>query len=87
MALTGGAFPSSATFAASVEGRATVIVGQTPSYGEGVTFAPLVELLAQVAGRPMEGAEAIASALRERLRAEPDGPSVGDRLAHRGGER
>ena len=31
---------------------ATVLVGQTPSYGEGVTFAPLVELLSQAAGRP-----------------------------------
>ena len=70
------------TFASEVRGRATVIVGQTPSYGEGVTFAPLVEMLAQVAGRPTDEAEEIAATLRDRLAAEPDGPSVGDRLAH-----
>jgi class 3 adenylate cyclase len=68
-------------FAADVRGRATVIVGQTPSYGEGVTFAPLVELLSQAAGRPSGEAEEVAAALRERLTAQPDGPTVGDRLA------
>ena len=70
-----------AAFAAEVAKGATVLVGQTPSYGEGVTFAPLVELLAQAAGLPSGDAEAIAMALRERMAAQPDGPSVGDRLA------
>ena len=68
-------------FAAEVAERATVLVGQTPSYGEGVTFAPLVELLAQAAGTPSGDAAAVASALRERMVAQPDGASVGDRLA------
>jgi class 3 adenylate cyclase/tetratricopeptide (TPR) repeat protein len=70
-----------AAFAAEVQKRATVLVGQTPSYGEGVTFAPLVELLSQAAGRPSGEAEEVAAALRERLATQPDGPSVGDRLA------
>ena len=69
------------TFADAVRGRATVLVGQTPSYGDGVTFAPLVELLSQAAGQPSGDAEEVATALRERLVAQPDGPAVGDRLA------
>ena len=69
------------TFADAVRERATVLVGQTPSYGVGVTFAPLVELLSQAAGRPSGDAEEVAAALRERLATQPDGPAVGDRLA------
>jgi len=68
-------------FVSEVRERTTVLVAQTPSYGEGVTFAPLVELLLQAAGRPSGDAEQVAAALRARLAAEPDGPSVGDRLA------
>ena len=58
-----------------------MLVGQTPSYGEGVTFAPLVELLSQAAESPSGDAGAVASALRELVAAQPDGHSVGDRLA------
>jgi class 3 adenylate cyclase/tetratricopeptide (TPR) repeat protein len=68
-------------FAAAVRERATVLVGQTPSYGDGVTFAPLVELLSQAAGQPAGDAEQVAAALRERLVDQPDGAAVGDRLA------
>jgi class 3 adenylate cyclase/tetratricopeptide (TPR) repeat protein len=68
-------------FAAEVRERATVLVGQTPSYGEGVTFAPLVELLSQAAGRSSEDAEEVAAALRERVASQPDGPSIGERIA------
>jgi class 3 adenylate cyclase len=67
-------------FADGVRERATVLVGQTPSYG-GVTFASLVELLAVAAGRPDGDAEQVAEALRRRLVDQPDGPAVGDRLA------
>jgi class 3 adenylate cyclase/tetratricopeptide (TPR) repeat protein len=70
-----------ATFADAVRDRAMVLVGQTPSYGDGVTFAPLVELLSQAAGQRSGDAEGIATALRERLVDEPDGAAVGDRLA------
>ena len=68
-------------FADAVRERATVLVGQTPSYGDGVTFAPLAELLSQASGQPLADAEAVASALRHRLASEPDGVSIGDRLA------
>ena len=68
-------------FAAEIQERATVLVGQTPSYGEGVTFAPLVELLSQAAGRPSGDAEAVAAALRVLMATQPDGHSVADRLA------
>ena len=70
-----------ATFADAVRERTTVLVGQTPSYGDGVTFAPLVELLSQAAGLPSGDAEEVATALRERLSVQPDGAAVGDRLA------
>ena len=68
-------------FASEIRERATVLVGQTPSYGVGVTFAPLVELLSQAARRPGGDAEQVAAALRERLVDQPDGAAVGDRLA------
>ena len=70
-----------AAFAADVQGRATVLVGQTPSYGEGVTFAPLVELLSQAAGRSSGEAEEVAAALRSMVAGQLDGPSIGDRIA------
>jgi len=70
-----------AAFAAAAADRATILVGQTPSYGEGVTFAPLVELLAQAAARSSGEAEEVAAALRTRLAGQPDGASVADRLA------
>ncbi len=69
------------TFADAVDERATVLVGQTPSYGVGITFAPLVELLSHAAGRPGGDAEEVATALRERVASEPDGPAVSDRIA------
>jgi len=68
-------------FAASLEDRATVLVGQTPSYGEGVTFAPLVEVVSQAVGLPSGEAGEVAGALHERLAEQPDGSSVADRLA------
>jgi len=58
-----------------------VLEAQTPSYGEGVTFSPLIELLAAAAELPGADAEAVASALRARLADEPDGSAVADRLA------
>jgi len=70
-----------AEFADEVRDRATVLVGQTPSYGVGVTFAPLVELLSEAAGQPGGDAESVAAALRERLAMQPDGPALGDRIA------
>ena len=70
-----------AAFVDAVRGRARVLVAQTPAYGEGVTFAPLVELLAQAADRPAGDPEEVAAELRRRLAAEPDGSPVADRLA------
>ncbi len=68
-------------FVEDVRDQATVLVGQTPAYGDGVTFAPLVEILAQVADRPVGDASTVATALRLRLEAQPDGAAVADRLA------
>ncbi len=62
--------------------RATVLVAQTPSYGDGITFAPLVDLLADAAGTSIDDAALIIARLREKLATEPDGVAVGDRLAH-----
>jgi len=69
------------SFVAAVREHATVLVGQTPAYGDGVTFAPLVELLSQAAGRPGGDAEEVATALRQRVANQPDGAAVGDRIA------
>jgi class 3 adenylate cyclase/tetratricopeptide (TPR) repeat protein len=68
-------------FAETVGDRATVLVGQTPSYGDGVTFAPLVELLSQAAGLASGDAEDVAAALRQRVAGQPDGAAIGDRIA------
>jgi len=68
-------------FADEAGDRATVLVGQTPSYGDGVTFAPLAELMAEAAGRPSGEAADIAAALRQRVAGQPDATTVGDRLA------
>ncbi|MGZ4453296.1 MAG: adenylate/guanylate cyclase domain-containing protein, partial [Nocardioides sp.] len=70
-----------ASFADAVCDRATVLVGQTPSYGDGVTFAPLVELLSQAAELPSGDAEEVATALRRRVAGQPDGAAIGDRIA------
>ncbi len=68
-------------FAEEVRDRAEVLVGHTPSYGDGITFAPLLELLAQAVAAPSGDAHAVAVALRERLADQPDGVAVADRLA------
>ncbi|MDX6591517.1 MAG: hypothetical protein QOJ13_713 [Gaiellales bacterium] len=70
-----------AAFSATVRSRALVLTGQTPAYGDGVTFAPLVDLLGQTAGRAAESAEAVAAALRAKLMSQDDGTVVADRLA------
>jgi class 3 adenylate cyclase/tetratricopeptide (TPR) repeat protein len=70
-----------ASFADAVREHATVLVGQTPSYGDGVTFAPLVELLSQAAQLPSGDAEEVATALRRRVAGQPDGAAIGDRIA------
>ena len=70
-----------AAFTDTLREEATVLIGQTPSYGEGVTFAPLAELLAQAAGSPSGEAEVVAARLGHRLSAHPDGPAVADRIA------
>jgi class 3 adenylate cyclase len=69
------------SFADAVREYATVLVGQTPSYGNGVTFAPLVELLSQAAGRPSGDAEEVATVLRQRVAGQRDGAAIGDRIA------
>jgi tetratricopeptide (TPR) repeat protein len=68
-------------FREAIQGSATVLVGQTPSYGDGVTFAPLVELLSDAAGVPGGEADEVAERLRARLVGQPDAAAVGDRLA------
>jgi class 3 adenylate cyclase/tetratricopeptide (TPR) repeat protein len=70
-----------AAFTDTLREEATVLIGQTPSYGEGVTFAPLVELLAQAAGSPSGEAEVVAARLGQKLSTHRDGPAVADRIA------
>src|SRR5215471_15934847 len=70
-----------AAFTETLGEEATVLVGQTPSYGVGVTFAPLAELLAQAAGSPSGDAEIVAGRLGQRLAVHPDGQAVAERIA------
>ena len=70
-----------AAFTDTLREEATVLVGQTPSYEVGVTFAPLAELLAQAAGSPSGEAEIVAGRLGQRLTAHPDGHAVAERIA------
>ena len=60
---------------ASLEGRATVLSGHCLSYGEGITFWPLAEVVREAAGAGSR--EAIAALLVE----ERDGDLVADRIA------
>ncbi len=68
-------------FTEEVEADATVLVGQTPSYGEGVTFAPLVEILTHASGSRTGEAGAVADRIREQLATQADGGTVAARLA------
>jgi class 3 adenylate cyclase/tetratricopeptide (TPR) repeat protein len=64
-----------------LRGAASVLVGHTPAYGEGLTYAPVIELLHAAAGVTDGGADAVARALRGRLEGMNDGAAVADRLA------
>ena len=68
-------------FIEAIEGSATVLVGQTPAYGEGVTFAPLVEMLTAASGDRVGSSAAVAERLRARMAGASDGNAVADRLA------
>ena len=70
-----------AAFAEGIADPGTVLIGQTPSYGDGVTFAPLVELLGHAAGLPAGNSEVVAAGLRRTLAGEKDAEAVGARLA------
>jgi class 3 adenylate cyclase/tetratricopeptide (TPR) repeat protein len=67
--------------AARLNSEAIVFVGQTPAYGEGRTYAPVIDLLYAAAGTRHGDPEAAARALRDGLAGLPDGDAVGERLA------
>jgi DNA-binding SARP family transcriptional activator len=56
-----------------LEDEATVLVGHCLSYGEGITYWPLAEIVRQAAGEPERVAELLTG--------EPEAQLVGDRLA------
>jgi class 3 adenylate cyclase len=71
-----------AEFLASLDGRALVLRGRCVSYGEGVTYWPLVEIVRQAA--VLTGAESeqeARDALRRLLGAAPDAQEVTERIA------
>lgn len=70
-----------AEFVDTARDVATVLIGQTPSYGEGVTFAALGELFTQAANSPVGGTEAVAARIGELLAREPDGRAIAARIA------
>ena len=62
-------------FAVSVAERATVLTGRCPSYGAGVTYWPLAEIVREAAGSTTRSA--IASLLTD----EPDADEIAARIA------
>ncbi|NUR77191.1 MAG: AAA family ATPase, partial [Thermoleophilia bacterium] len=62
-------------FATSVTGQATVLTGRCPSYGAGVTYWPLAELVREAAGATTQAA--IASLLAD----EPEVDEIAARIA------
>ena len=62
-------------FLGSVEGDARVLIGRCLSYGEGITYWPLVEIIRSVAGDQIE------PGLRRAMGDDPDGPRVARLLA------
>jgi tetratricopeptide (TPR) repeat protein len=72
----------SVEFLAGVAGGATVLTGQCPPYGEGITFRPIVSAIRDLCGiaerdSPIE----MQDKLSRVLPLGPDAPLVGDRLA------
>ncbi len=62
-----------------LDADARVLVGTTPSYGEDIAYAPVVDLLQ--AATAVEDADDVVTELREILRGQPDSAVVVDRLA------
>jgi DNA-binding SARP family transcriptional activator len=63
-----------AEFRSAVGGRASVLVGHCPSYGQGLTFWPVREIVAQAVGNDLRGG------LRELLSGEPEAELILDRV-------
>ncbi len=71
-----------AEFAASLEGRATVVTGRCLSYGEGLTFWPVREVVETLAGiDDGNSAEEAQAALGRLLPADDDRATIVERVA------
>ena len=69
-------------FVSDVAGRATVFAGRCLSYGEGITFWPLAEIVRDAAAiRDEDTQEGARDRVRALLRDEEDGEVVADRVA------
>jgi class 3 adenylate cyclase len=69
-------------FAHSVRGEATVVSGRCLSYGEGLTFWPLREIVAELAGTEEgESAEAAQARIEHLLPADEDTATIVERVA------
>jgi tetratricopeptide (TPR) repeat protein len=68
-------------FVASVGGDALVLQGRCLSYGEGITYWPMAELVRAVIGPDVGGADDEMSRLSGLLQNVPDGDRVADRVA------
>ena len=69
-------------FLAQVDGRAAVLTSRCVSYGQGITFWPIVQLLRQAVGlQGDESDELTRHALAEFMDGAADSPQVIDRLA------
>jgi predicted ATPase/DNA-binding SARP family transcriptional activator/class 3 adenylate cyclase len=66
-------------FTAGLSGRATVLRGRCLSYGEGITYWPLSELVRDLAGS--DPAAEVGEALRDELAGDPQAEVIADVLA------
>ena len=68
-------------FVQTLSNDAQVLLAKTPAYGDGVTFAPLVELIRAASGAPSSEDGDVVAGLLERVQGRPDGQAIVERLS------
>jgi predicted ATPase len=77
-----------AEFASSVQARATILTGRCLSYGKGITYWPIKEVIGQATGIEAEDADAtVLEKIRRVVRKSSRGALIARRLAQCWGPR
>ena len=67
--------------AAELAERATVLVGYTPAYGEGIAFAPVADIVRTASGSQTADLGDVVTGLRALVHGRPDSTPIVERLA------